>query len=448
MRILIIGAGNTGRNLALKLCEMDHDVVIVDHAAEQLAALESQLDVMTVLGGGSSPDVLEKAEITKADLVVAVTSRDEVNIVACQIAHAAGVDHKVARVSNPALTRSSLIDFQKLGVDLMISQTEEVSREIFDVLRNPGLTEATELLDGRLLIAGVRVRKGGPLLRGSLAELHAEPMVSEARFVARVRGEQLTLPQGETRFEVGDDLYVAITPENLPTFLDWVYPGRHAFSKTVIAGGGGLGLNLALRMEGSRSSTVLLERDTTRAGECSEVLNTTLVLHGDASDRETLIAAGVGPNTAFVAITGDEELNIIGCILAHKLGAAFTLAQVTKPDYVPVIRGLGLLDNVVSPHQCMVNSILHFVRGKHVKAAVRLRRAPGEFLHVAIRERHRWAGKPIYKLKMPGRCLIASVSRDDKIHVPTGNLVLQAGDQLVMFALPTDVDRVESAFRS
>jgi trk system potassium uptake protein TrkA len=115
---------------------------------------------------------------------------------------------------------------------------------------------------------------------------------------------------------------------------------------------------------------------------------------------------------------------------------------------VPIIQGIGLLDGVVNPHQCMVNAILHFVRGRHVKAAVQLRRAPGEFLHVAIREGHRWAGKPVHRLKMPGKCLIASVLRDDQMHVPNGDLVIEAGDQLVMFALPSDVDRVERAFKS
>jgi trk system potassium uptake protein TrkA len=448
MRILIIGAGNTGRNLAFKLCAMDHDVVIVDHAPEQLAMLDSQLDLMTVSGAGSSPEVLKEAEISKADLVLAVTSIDEVNILACHMAHVAGVPNTVARVSNPTLTRSPLVDLKQLGVDLMISQNHLVGGEIFEILRNPGLTESVELLDGRLVIAGVRVRPGGPLLRGPLSDLQPEPMVADVRFVAMVRGEQLSLPNGETRFETGDDLYVAIKPNNLPTFLDWVYPGRRPFEKTVIAGGGGAGLDLARRLEGVRMPTVLLEWDAVRAGECSAALDKPVVLHGDASDRETLVSAGVGPDTAFVAITGDEEMNIIGCILAHQLGAAFTLAQVTKPGYVPVIRSLALLDGVVSPHQCMVNAILHFVRGRHVKAAVQLRRAPGEFLHVVIRDGHRWAGKPIHRLKMPGRCLIASVLRADQVHVPTGGLVIQAGDQLVMFAMPADVERVQGAFKS
>jgi trk system potassium uptake protein TrkA len=448
MRILIVGAGNTGRNLALKLCEMDHDVVVVDHVPGQLAALEAQLDVMTVLGSGSSPTVLEKAEVAKADLVVAVTSSDEANILTCEFAHAAGVPHKVARVANPAYTHSNVLDFKTLGVDLMISQNEEVSREIFDILRNPGLTESVELLDGKLVIAGVRVRSNSPLLRGALAEFQSDPMVSSVRFVALVRGERLRLPRGDTRFEVGDDLYVATKPEDLPSFLDWMYPERHAFEKIVVAGGGGLGLDLVQRMEGERMPVVLLDRDADRAGECSDVLNKTLVMHGDASDREMLVNAGVGRETAFVAITGDEELNIISCILAYKLGAAFTLAQVANPDYVPVVRSLGLLDRVVSPHQSMVNAILHFVHGRHVKAAAQLHRAPGELLHVAIREGHRWTGKPVHRLKMPGECVLATVLRDDQIHVPTGDLVIQAGDQLVIFALPKDVERVQSAFKS
>lgn len=448
MRILIIGAGNTGRNLAAKLCEMDHDVVIVDRDPAQLAALDAQLDLLTVLGGGASPDVLEKAEIAKADLTIAVTSQDEVNILACQIAHVAGVAHTVARVSNRALTRSSLVDFKQLGVDLMISQNEEVGREIFHMLRHPGLTESTELLDGRLVIAGIQVNAEGPLVQGALSELDPGSMIAGVRFVAQMHEGQLSLPRGETRFAAGDDVYVAIKPDRLSMFLDWVYPGRHAFGKTVIAGGGGLGLDLAQRMEAVRMPTVLVERDAARAEECSDALNSLLVLQGDASDRETLVSAGVGPNTAFVAITGEEELNIISCMLARKLGATFTLAQVANPDYVPIIQGIGLLDGVVNPHQCMVNAILHFVRGRHVKAAVQLRRAPGEFLHVAIREGHRWAGKPVHSLKMPGQCLIASVLRDDQMHVPNGDLVIEAGDQLVMFALPSDVDRVERAFKS
>ena len=482
MRILIVGAGNSGRHLAAKLCDMSHEVVVMDRSAEALAILDAQLDVMTVTGSGSSPDILEKAELAKADLLIAVTDSDEVNILACHCAHSAGVANTVARIANQALLNSPLLDHKGLGIDCMVSQNNEAAEELFKILRNPGLLESVDLLDGRVLIARIKVCPESPLLDGPLASLGAREsdpidntveerdeseqqdtlrppetrargndvakLMARVRFIVARRGETMSLPRGNTSLEAGDDLYVAVQPQDLRQFLDWAYPGRQAFEKSVIAGGGGLGLDLVQRLESESLPVVLLERDATRAGECSDVLLKTLVLHGDASDQELLVNAGVGPDTAFVAITGDEELNIISCMLARKLGAVFTVALVSKPEYVPIIRTLGLLSRVVSPHISMINAILHFVRGKHIRAAACLHQAPGELLHVVVRKRHRWAGKPVHRLKMPGECLIVTVLRDDTIHVPTGELTIQEGDQLVIFALPADVSRVQGMFKN
>jgi trk system potassium uptake protein TrkA len=467
MRILIIGAGNSGRRLAVKLCAMSHEVVVVDRDPEHVATIEAQLDIMTVVGSGSSPDTLEKAELSKADLLIAVTNSDEVNILACICANEAGVPNTVARVVDHALLRTPLFNYKRLGVGCLVSQNDEAADELFDILSNPGLLESVDLLDGRVLVARVKVRPESPLLGHTLAELgevgngalddagaaatgdvkEIADLIARVRFIVAMRGEVTYLPRGDTRFEADDDLYAALLPGDLQQFLDWVYPGRHAFGKSVIAGGGGLGLDLLQRLEEHSVPAVLLERNTQRAELCSDVLQKTLVLHGDASDQDTLVNAGVGPDTAFVAITGDEELNIISCMLAHKLGAAFTVALVSKPEYVPVIRTLGLLSRVVSPHLSMINAILHFVRGKHIRAAVCLHKAPGELLHVVVREGHRWVGKPIHRLRIPGDCLIATVLREDHIHIPTGDLVIKEGDQLVIFALPADVGRVQSMFK-
>jgi len=459
---------------------MSHEVVVVDKVPERLASLEAQLDIMTVIGSGSSPDVLEKAELAKADLLIAVTNSDEVNLLACICAREAGVANTVARIVNPALLESPLLDYKRLGVDCLVCQNQEAADELFEIIKNPGLLESVWLLEGRALIARVQVRPASPLLNGTLADLsvaHATAeettpdsgatsvsevrqmpaqadtdgavanLIARVRFITALRGDVSFLPRGNARFEVGDDLYVAVLPGDLSQFLDWVYPGRHAFGKSVIAGGGGLGLDLARRLEAASIPAVLLERDATRAEECCDVLHKTLVLHGDASDQEMLVNAGLGTNTAFIAITEDEELNIISCMLANKLGAPLTVALVSKPEYVPVIRNLGLLSRVVSPHLSMTNAILHFVRGKHVRAATWLHKAPGELLHVVVREGHRWAGKPISQLKMPGECLIATVLRGDTIHIPTGDLTLEEGDQLVIFALPADVGRVQNMFK-
>jgi trk system potassium uptake protein TrkA len=448
MQILIVGAGNTGCNVAEKFCEMGHDVVVVDRSPEALAAVDAHLDILTVTGSGSSPDVLEKAQVAKADLLIAVTNLDEVNLLACQYGHAAGVSETVARVVNPALTRTPWLDFNRLGVNMIISQNEEVGNQLLDMLRNPGLLESVDLFGGRVFVTRIRLQAESPLQGCALSAFSPEGLISRVRFIAAMRGDTFRLPRGNTTFEIGDDLYTVVRAEDVGAFLDWADPGRQPFEKCVIAGGGGIGLGLVMRMETLGMSAVLLERDVNRAEECSDALRKTLVLHGDASDQETLVAAGVRPGTAFVAITGDEELNIISCALARKLGATFTVAQVGKPEYVPIIRDLNLLDRVVSPHFCMVNAILRFARGQHVKAAMRLQEAPGELLQVVVGPKHRWVGKAIRNLKIPGDCLIATVLRDEQVHVPTGDLVLHGGDQLVLFAMPDGVDRVQAAFKS
>ena len=447
MRILVIGAGNTGRHLAAKLCEMNHDVVVIDRAADPLAALEAQFDVLTIQGSGSSPDILQKAELGKADLLIAVTDMDEVNILSCQYAHAAGVQYKVARVANPALMRSGGLDFEKLGVDLMVSHKEEAAGEVVDVLRHPGLLESVELLGGRVLVAGFTAKPDTPLLNTPLADFRSEMLLAKTRFVAVMREGELSLPHGDTRFMAGDDIYVAVRPDDLAELLNWVYPGRQPFNKVLVAGGGDLGLDVARRLEKEAIPAVLLEEDPDRAEACSAELNKILVMCGNASEQETLINAGVGANTAFVALTGDEELNIISCILASKLGAALTVANVAKPEYVPIIRSLNLLDRVVNPHLAMINAILHFLRGRHIKAAARLHKVPGELLHVAVPERHRWVGKTVRQLRIPGDSVIATVLRGEEIQVPTGDLTIESGDQLVVFAIPDRVEQVQAIFK-
>jgi len=447
MRILVIGAGNTGRHLVAKLCEMNHDVVVIDRYPDPLAALETQFDVLTVQGPGSSPDVLKEAEMPKADLLIAVTNREEVNILACQFAHAAGVQYKVARVANPVMVRSGGLDFEKLGVDLMVSHKEETAGEVVDVLRHPGLLESVELLGGRVLVAGFTAKADTPLLDTSLVEFKSELLHRKIRFVAVMRDGELSLPHGDTRFKAGDDIYVAVRPEDLSELLNWAYPGREPFNKVLVAGGGDLGLEVARRLEKQSIPAVLLEADFDRAETCSAELNKILVMCGNASDQDTLIEAGVGANTAFVALTGDEELNIISCILANKLGAVLTVANVAKPEYVPIIRSLNLLDRVVSPHLSMINAILHFLRGRHIRAAARLHKVPGELLHVVVPPRHRWVGKTVKQLKIPGDSVIATVLRGEEIRVPTGDLAIESGDHLVVFALPDKVEQVQAVFK-
>ncbi|MBN1269114.1 MAG: Trk system potassium transporter TrkA, partial [Kiritimatiellae bacterium] len=389
--------------------------------------------------------VLDKAEIEKADLLLAVTDRDEVNILACIYANAVGVPRKVARVADPEFTRaSSRLDLHKLGVDLVMCHKEETAQDMFSTLRHPGSLEVVDLLGERLLAVGIEVEEHSPLITAPLKKLSEHPMFQSMRLLALVRAGQVIVPHGDTRVLPGDNAYVAIQPKDADAFLAWSCPDRVRYDKVVIAGGGDLGLRLAQLLEALPLQVVLLEPNVQRAEECSGALDRATVIQADALIEESLENAGVNQNSAFVSVTGDDEGNIIGCLLAQKRGAVFTMAKVAKTEYVPVIESLTLLDRVVSPQQPMVNAILHFVRGQNVKAATLLYKLPGELLEIALTKKSEWAGKEIKDIRLPRGAVIAGVQRGDAVLVPTGALRLVTGDLLVVFSLPRTVGKLKS----
>jgi len=448
MRVLIIGSGDTGQHLAEKLCDEKHDVVLIDSSDDALGEVQSQLDIMTVEGEGASPRILHKAEIHKADLLVAVTNSDEVNLLACIIANAAGVPNKVARVSNlDYLHPPDDLDIRKAGIDLIVSQKEECAQELFHMLRMPGTIEAVDLLEGRILGVGIKVHMDSPLLRGSLREFPKPELLQAIRFITVVRGSEKIVPRGDTRFMIGDDIYFVGRREDVAQFLEWAWPDHTGFEKVVIGGGGDLGLRLAQLLEAASINAVLIEENEERAQDCSATLKRSLVIHGDTLDQETLENAGIVEQTAFVAVTNSDENNIIACLLAEKMKASFTIARVMKPEYAPIVDSLSLLDRVVSPPLSMINAILHFVRGTYVKEAALFHRLPGELLDLIIPPGGKWANKAIKDLKVPDGVTIASILRDDEVFVATGDLVLAEGDRVVLFALPHAIGKLKPLFR-
>jgi len=449
MRIIIVGAGNAGKNLAARLSLEQHDIVVIDRDTTRLESVQSQLDIQTVEGDGTNPLILQEAGINKADMLVAVSNRDEVNILACAFANLAGVPMKVARVSSrkPYITGTEY-DLKRLGIDLVVSQKESCAEEIFKILRMPGTIEAVDMLDKRALVVGIRAHMDSPIILQPLKEFPKPELIEQVRFIAIMRGEDVMIPTGDTQFIIGDEIYIVGTPDNIIALLEWASPDHTQFYKIVIAGGGDLGLELARRLDNVNANVVVIERDIQRAELCAEQLNRSTVLHGDALSQQTLSSADLVKGTAFVATTGDDETNIMICLLGEKNGATFTVAQVAKPDYVPIISSLSLLDRAVSSHISMINSILHYVRGKHIKAGAILHKLPGELLEVVMSDDSKWNNIPIHAISLPKGCLIATVLRGDELLTATGNLVLLAGDRLVLFALPKALTKIESLFKS
>ena len=389
MRILIVGAGRTGRHLATQFIQEHHDLVAVDPDSDALEALASNLDVQTVHGDGADPSVLDEAGVAKADLVVAVAENDKTNLLACIFARARGVPKTVARVARRAYSEATSVDFAALGVSLLVNQYDEYASDLYNVIRLPGAIEVADLFDERAMLVGLPVHPDSPLLGSSLRDFPKKEWLDRIRFIALRRGGETSAPRGDTRFSAGDEVYFAGLSEDIAGFLKWAWPMQERFRRIVVAGGGEL---------------------------------------------------------AYIATTGSDEHNIIGCLVAQKSGAKFTAARIASRDYIHIVESHGLVDRVIDPRMAMTNAILHFVRGRNVAAASILTRLPGELLEVRLDAAHPWAGKAVKDLDVPKHATLVAVARGEKeVFVATGETVLAAGDILAVYALPEaldDVDRI------
>ena len=446
MRVLIIGAGNAGQQLAMRLCEEKHSVVMVDANPQVLAEAEAKLDILTVCGPGSSPRVLDEAQVEKCQLAIAVTDSDEVNILACLYAHAAGVARKVARVSSPEyIHNDDTYDLTAMGIDLVINQKQECAREMFHMLQMPEAVEAFEIFKGKVMVAGVLVTEESPMFGVTPLQFGDHELIQKIRIIAVHRDEELIVPHGDTRFEKGDLVYMVGQQADLKEFFAWVCPSRKSFQKVIIAGGGDLGLMLAQLVE-NEMECVLLEQDEERARHCSAELHKTLILKVDALAESALDETGIGKHCAFVALTGDDENNIMNCLMAQKKGAEFTLTHIARTDYVPVIESLNLVDRVVSPYISTTHAILHYLRSQKVQAASLLHNLPGELLDVVISKDSKLAFKKICEIKMPRDAIIATALRGQEVLPATGDLQIVPKDRLLIFSHPAAVKKIQSMF--
>ncbi len=447
MKIAIIGAGNAGKNLAARLCEMRQDVVVIDRFMGALNELAASHDVMTIEGNGADPDVLAEINIGDFDLLAAVTPYDEINLLACCWAKTAGTRHTIARLSDNKYIRSPLVDTARLGIDRPLVHKEECAREIFDVLFRPGTLEVTSLLDGRIAAIGLRLPENAPLASRPLKEFRTEKWFSRARFIGLVKQGNFSIPAGNSIADPGDDVYVALPAGEVDLFLDWIMAGRRkGFKKVVIVGGGELGLALAGLLENAPMETVLIDKHRERAEYAASTLVNCLVLNADAAEASTLKETGIDSDTAFVAITGDEEMNIVCCIQGKQLGAGFTIARIDKLEYVPIISRLNLVDRVISPNISLIKAILKYLRGEIVEHVGLFHRITGEVQEVIIKAGSKREGTALSKLKLPSGSIIAAAQRGDHAFVPTGDYMLREGDRLAIYCLPKTADKIKSAF--
>jgi trk system potassium uptake protein len=451
MKIVILGAGQVGRTVAYQLSrEEANEVTVVDVNEDILRDLQDRIDIRTVAGNGAYPSVLEAAGAAEADILIALTNSDEVNIMACEVADTLfRTPTKIARIRSAEYTsRPELFSDDALAVDFFISPERLVTEYIERLINFPGTLQVLDFADGKVRLVGVRAHKGGKLVGQCLRELREHIPSTEARVVAIYRKTGAVRPEGETIIEDGDEVFFLAGRDYIRRVMTELRKDESPVRRIVIAGAGNIGLRLARALEKS-SQVKLIERDAQRARRAAELLENTIVLHGDAADEELLIEENIDSTDVFAALTNSEEANILSAMLAKRLGARKVMALINKPSYADLIES-GSIDIAISPQTITIGSLLEHVRRGDVVKVHSLRRGSAEALEAIVHGTEatsRVVGRRVEELKLPDGASIGAIVRGDEVIMCHHDTVVQADDHVILFlADRRHVDAIERLF--
>lgn len=446
MKIVIAGAGEVGYDLARRLSQENHDVTLIESDPARADFVANHLDVLTVVGNGASLPVLEKAGTARARMFLAVTSRDEANLIASLSAHRMGVSFTVARVSNPEYFASgSVLSGDQLGIDLMINPERECARETLDLLKFGGATDVAAFAGGRVLLIGVRVEEGAPVCGKSIADLVEDLPDHHYVTAAVVRDGETMIPTSSFRFVAGDRAYLLTPKDEAKDIFRLAGHPPLKLDRVMIAGGSEEGRYLAHLLEEAGVQCIVLDHDRGRCVELSESLPKSLVLHGDVTDLELLEAEGVRGVDGFVAATSNDETNILSSLCAKALGAREVISLVHRLEYLPIIPRVGV-DASVSPRLATANAILRYVRRGQVTAVATLAEIEAEVIEFHVSASSRVVGKSLAQLHMARAGVVGTVIREGRIFLPHGEDQLLADDDVIVFALPGHIQEIERLF--
>lgn len=446
MRIIIVGAGEVGYHLGRRLSEEGQDVVIIESSPERAEYVEQQLDVMTIVGNGASLPVLQQAGIARARLMLAVTSRDEVNVLCCLAASRFNVDFKIARIGNPEYYHTgSVLTREQLGIDLMINPEREAAWETFQLLNSQAATDLARFADDRLQLIGLIVRPGAAVAGRSLIEIDAQFKGRHYVTVAIVRDGVTEIPRGTTRIEEGDQIYVlapSTEAADIPAFAGY---SDYKLRRVMIAGGSEEAVHLARHLEHQNVACTILESDRRRCVELAEQLPRALVLNGDATNLELLEMEGVEGIDGFVAFTGRDEVNLLSSVLAKSIGARRVISLLNRFAYVRLIAKFGI-DAAVSARQSTVNAILRYVRRGNVRSVATLKGVDAEALELQVGAGSAIIGTPLADVGFPKGAVLGAILRGDQTIMARGADIVEDGDRVVVFALPEAIAEIERLF--
>jgi trk system potassium uptake protein len=442
MRTVIIGAGEVGFNTARMLSHVGHDVVLVDQNEALVEQASEQLDALIIHGNGASPKLLAEAGIKKSELLVAATTSDEVNIIACLTAKAQGVPRTVARLHNPDYY-DPREPFARdiLGIDFVIHTEQMAAEEIKESLLVPGAVNVETFAGDTIEVAEVVLNDGSPAVGRALRDVD---LPSGSLVVGVVRRGEALVPRGHTVLEHRDHVLLITGRRRVSEVVRAVATDTAPVKDVTVYGGGRIGLRLALALEETGMSVRVIERDEARARYVASQLRKGFVLHDEGMSRDFLLQERVDKTDAFVAVTGDDRANLLAAMYARQLGARKTIAGISRGEFAPLADALGV-DMTISPRMLAAEAILRFVRKGEV-IDVALLESGAEMIELRVPEGCRVAGRPLSEVGFPEGAIVGALLRDGDVVIPTGEEVLRPGDDAVVFTVEEAVDEVERLF--
>jgi len=453
MKIIILGAGQVGISVAENLVNEASDITIVDTDPLQLEEIRHRLDLRTLQGNGAYPDILKQAGADDADMILAVTNSDEINIAACVIANTLfHTPTKIARIRAPEyLEHPELFVHGAIPIDVIISPEQILTDYIQRLIEYPSALQVLDFAGGLVRLVAVKAYYGGPLVGHELKALREHLPNIETRVAAIYRRDRPILPTGDTVIEADDEVFFIAAPKHIRSVMSELRRLDKPVKHVMLAGGGNIGRRLARALERRNYSVKLIDHNRQRAGLVADELEKTIVLQGDASDEDLLTREGIDNTDIFCSLTNDDEVNIMSALLAKKLGARKVLSLINRAIYVDLIQSGGDIDIAVSPQQATIGSLLAHVRRGDVVAVHALRRGAAEAIEAIAHgdeNNSRVVGKTVYDVPLPSGTTIGAIVRNNEVIIAHRDTVLEADDHVILFLIDkSKIAEVERLFQ-
>ncbi len=446
MKVVIAGVGQVGWYLAKMLNTKDHDVIVIDEDRDKLMEISSTLDLMVIHGSATSIEILNEADIASADLFIAVTQSQEVNIISSILAKKLGAKQTIARIDNNEYVKQGHQNIiTELGIDSLVYPEILASNEIVNIIKNPGILKSIEFASGRLVLFSYKIKKDSSVIGKTLIELTKEHADLKARVVAINRRSKTIIPRGNDTIQAGDIIYVLTDKNSLDKVYEVLNIRKFQVTNIMILGGSRIGINTAKALE-KCCYVKLFEKDREKSLQIADMLKNTLVINAEARSAEFLIDEGIERVDAFIAVTGNSEINILSSLLAKRLGVKMAIAEVENTDYLELAKSMDL-DYIINKKLVAAGHIFAFTIGTKVESVQSFTETDAEVLEFVVKEGAKVTTKPLKDLDFPKGAIIGGGERNGDVYIAVGDTVIQPGDRVVVFALPDVIDKVVKFFK-